>query len=99
MLEGMVLVLKIMFSVKVSCKTFLETDDSDHRPLHHFDIKAEALIDGVRFPPNARLELKHLRLVHDHAILKINKQDIIKYKWKGNMTKMMSNTFRLSLYK
>lgn len=42
----------------------------NHRPLHHFDIKAEALIDGVGFPPNTGLELEHLWLIQDEAILK-----------------------------
>lgn len=40
-----------------------------HGPLHHFDIKAEALVNGVCFPPNAGLELESLWLIQDEAIL------------------------------
>lgn len=40
-----------------------------HQPLHHLDVKAEALVDGVGLPPNAGLEFEHLSLVHDEAVL------------------------------
>lgn len=41
-----------------------------HQPLHHLDVEAEALVDGVGLPPDAGLELEHLGLVHDEAVLK-----------------------------
>lgn len=71
-LQVVVTAFLCMFSVHVSDKTFWEHgDDSDsHRPLHHFDIKAETLVDGVCFPPDARLEFEHLWLVQHKTILK-----------------------------
>lgn len=51
------------------------TNPNYHRPLHHFNIEAETLVDGVRFPPNAGLELEHLRLVEDKTVLQ-NKHTI-----------------------
>lgn len=65
-----------MFSVHVSEKKFFwekQLDDSEsHRPLHHFNIKAETLVNGVGFPPNAGLEFEHLRLVQDETVLEMN---------------------------
>lgn len=48
----------------------VDTRGGSHKPLHHLDVKAETLVDGVGFPPNAGLEFKHLRLVEDEAVLK-----------------------------
>ena len=62
-----------------------QVDDSEgHRPLHHFNIKAETLVNGVSFPPNAGLEFEHFRLVQDETILEINTAYVHKYKlcWK-----------------
>lgn len=58
--------------------------DTYHRPLCHFNIKAETLVDGVRFSPNAGLELEHLWLIYDKTILKINTLVInsLKIQWK-----------------
>lgn len=71
-----------MFSVHISDKTFWEhVDDSDgHRPLHHFNIKAETLVNWVSFPPNAGLQLEHLRLVQDKTVLKITHHALINIK-------------------
>lgn len=41
-----------------------------HQPLHHLDVEAEALVDGVGLPPDAGLEFEHLGLVQDEAVLR-----------------------------
>lgn len=40
-----------------------------HQPLHHLDVEAKALVDGVGLPPDAGLQFEHLGLVHDKAVL------------------------------
>lgn len=48
--------------------------DLYHGPPSHFNVKAETLVDGVRLPPNAGLELENLWLTRDKAILKAETQ-------------------------
>lgn len=40
-----------------------------YKPFHHFDVKAEALVNRVCPPPNAGLELEHLRRTHHQTVL------------------------------
>lgn len=56
--------------VRVSLLVSVQAAALVHQPLHHLDVEAEALVDGVGLPPNAGLEFEHLGLVHDEAILK-----------------------------
>lgn len=92
-----------MFSVHVSEKTFFWEkqlhDSESHRPLHHFNIKAETLVNGVGFPPNAGLEFEHLRLVQDETVLEINTAYIYKYESGWKMAETVLHTYLVMICK
>lgn len=50
-----------MSHLMCGCKA--DRDTHTHTPLHHFNVEAEALVNGIGFPSNAGLELEHLWLV------------------------------------
>ena len=47
--------------------------NNDDRPLHHFDVETETLVDGVGLPSDTGLQLEHLRWTHHQTILEHNR--------------------------
>lgn len=54
--------------------------ESENKPFHHFNIKAESLVDGVCPSPDTRLELEHFRWTQNQSILhKVHKESLIQH--------------------
>lgn len=61
-------------------KKMCRSAETENKPFYHFNIEAEALVDGVGPPPDARLELEHFRWTQNQAVLhKKYKESLIQH--------------------
>lgn len=51
------------------CAIICRSGETENKPFHHFNIKAESLVDWICSSSDARLELEHFRWTQNQSVL------------------------------